>query len=133
MLQIQFYYLEIYLLVWTDKEERVSITIFLKAVIRLWTGRAYSERTKSCYQTGGIYFHEHYKAVVIIYILRSIWSLEAVWVYFLRFIFSCKINLLSKTKELSILLCRKIVLVLNAVVNFVLFLSSCRIQDLTGL
>ena len=30
MFQIQFYYLEIYLLVWTDKEESVSITIFLK-------------------------------------------------------------------------------------------------------
>lgn len=30
MFQIQFYYLEIYLLVWTDKEESVSITIILK-------------------------------------------------------------------------------------------------------
>ena len=30
MFQIQFYYLEIYLLVWTDKEESVSITIFLE-------------------------------------------------------------------------------------------------------
>ena len=30
MFQIRFYYLEIYLLVWTDKEESVSITIFLE-------------------------------------------------------------------------------------------------------
>ena len=51
---------------------------FLKAFIRFGTECACSERAKSNNWPERVYFHKHYKVVIIIYISRSMWSLDAV-------------------------------------------------------